>query len=383
MEWRARRLRDPVERLQFLQSKIFSEIPAAPERKWRIARFPTFAAALALTLVSATMLQPFAKRALGLSPPPATPRSITPAVFNTKTDAPPADAPHVWIVENNPHFDLYSNGLRVENEFATSNSPRKYPAFRADRPDSPAEWRTEPAGIVFHTTESHIAPFEEDQNRTLKQAGESLLEYVRRRKSYHFVIDRFGRVFRIVRESDSAYHAGNSVWADSRWVYVYLNESFFGIAFEAQSKQDGESRPANAAQIHAARILTEMLRARYQIPASNCVAHAQVSVNPSNRRAGYHTDWAANLPFADLGLTDNYARPLASMTLFGFEADAGLAELGGAALARGIDAGENQIQADAAAHGLPTDRYRASLQKRYRDTIQMLRGKNVYQENNP
>ena len=38
----------------------------------------------------------------------------------------------------------------------------------------------------------------------------------------------------------------------------------------------------NSAQVYAGRVLTEMLRARYGIPVSNCVAHAQVSVNPAN-----------------------------------------------------------------------------------------------------
>ena len=54
--------------------------------------------------------------------------------------------------------------------------------------------------------------------------------------------------------------------------------------------------------MHAARILTEMLRGKYHIPASNCVTHAQVSVNPDNMLVGYHTDWAGNFPFLDIGL---------------------------------------------------------------------------------
>jgi hypothetical protein len=186
----------------------------------------------------------------------------------------------------------------------------------------------------------------------------------------------------VVAESDSANHAGNSVWADQHFVYLNLNESFFGVAFEARSRQDADGEPVNAAQVHAARILTEMLRARYGIASSNCVAHAQVSVNPANRRAGYHTDWAANLPFAALGLTDNYSHPLPSMTLFGFEPDAELAGAGGAPLAAGIAASEDKIRDDASAHGLPPERYRAALQKRYKDSIQALRGKSALQENN-
>jgi len=52
---------------------------------------------------------------------------------------------------------------------------------------------------------------------------------------YNFLIDRFGRVFRIVNESDAAQHAGYSVWSDDRWLYVDLNESFLGVSFEART----------------------------------------------------------------------------------------------------------------------------------------------------
>ena len=43
------------------------------------------------------------------------------------------------------------------------------------------------------------------------------------------MIDRFGRVFRIVHESDIANHAGLSVWGDERGAYVNLNASFLEI----------------------------------------------------------------------------------------------------------------------------------------------------------
>ena len=276
--------------------------------------------------------------------------------------------PHVWVVESNEQSDLYSNGLRVENQFAASTAPRRYRALARSQLDRLAgAWRTQPAGIVFHTTESHIAPFEEDQNRVLQRAGEGLLEYVSRRRSYHFVIDRFGRVFRIVRETDYANHAGNSIWADDEWVYLNLNQSFFGVAFEAQSSSDDQRIPVNAAQVHGARILVEMLRARYQIPASNCVAHAQVSVNPTNGRAGYHTDWAAHLPFVELGLSDNYPHPLPSIALFGFQADGWLADAGGVPMGQGLESAVEQLNAEAARQNLPVERYRQILQRRYRD----------------
>jgi hypothetical protein len=184
-------------------------------------------------------------------------------------------------------------------------------------------------GIVYHTTESLQAPFEPSQNTVLKRVSESVLEYVRRRRAYNFLIDRFGRVYRIVRESDAANHAGHSIWADDSSIYVNLNDSFLGVSFEAET---GSLR-VNPAQVRAGAILTEMLRSRYRINPLNCVTHAQVSVNPSNYQIGYHTDWASSFPFERLGLPDNYARPLPSLTLFGFEYDSAFVDRVGPRLA--------------------------------------------------
>jgi hypothetical protein len=305
----------------------------------------------------------------------------TPAAALLTTDV-PEPAGKVWLVQTTPQFDLYSNGLRIEEQYSTSTTPRRYLAFAADHAGallSTAEWRSEPAGIVYHTTESHLARFEESENQSLRRAGEGLLEYVSRRRSYHFVIDRFGRVFRIVRESDYANHAGNSVWADQFWIYINLNQSFFGVAFEAHSKPSGMDPAANPAQIYAGRILTDMLRARYDIAPSNCVAHAQVSVNPANFGVAYHQDWAARLPFAELGLADNYKLPLPSVKFFGFETDAARIETGLSSvdegMADGLEAGEAQVRADAAAQNLPLERYREKLHERYRDAIRALRGR--------
>lgn len=365
VEWRARRRDDPVARLQFLQDKMTSGPSRRGKQKMSLGRLPAPAITLGLALAGAALLRPWA--APRISPPII--KSHVAATTRLPV-APETSAPRVWLVEASGRSDLYSNGLRVENQFLTSSAPRKYLAFARARLDSAlGERRTAPAGIVFHTTESHMAPFEEDQTQALRRAGEGLLEYVSRRSAYHFVIDRFGRVFRIVRESDYANHAGNSIWADDKWAYVNLNESFFGVAFEAQSHADGEQAPVNAAQIHAARILTEMLRARYGFPATNCVTHAQVSVNPGNRLIGYHRDWAANLPFHDLGLSDNYQRPPASITLFGFEAEPSLIEAGGAPLEQGLESAEEEIRQQAAARKLPVADYRRALQKRYRQVL--------------
>src|ERR1019366_1882159 len=104
--------------------------------------------------------------------------------------------------------------------------------------------------------------------------GESLLECVRRRQAYNFVLDRFGRVYRVVPEDEAANHSGNSAWADENWFYVNLNESFLGISFEAASPAPPRATAQNEAgigpaQVRSAAMLIEMLRHRYQMPASN------------------------------------------------------------------------------------------------------------------
>jgi hypothetical protein len=267
VEWRARSLSDPAQRLQFLQRKVGRSPANRPDLRRVLTRLP-----ILLGLITAVIgLTPYCRRSFGFALPfvlasaPATPKpEIRPRPEPRSNTA----LPHVWQVEANRQFDLYSNGLRVENRFQTSTSARSYLAFRrVPLETSRGERRVQPAGIVFHTTESHLAPFEEDQTRNLKREGEGLLEYVSRNHSYHFVIDRFGRVFRIVNEPDYANHAGNSIWADEHWIYVNLNQSFFGVAFEARSQSKDGEVPIDAAQVHAARTLTEMLRARYRIAA--------------------------------------------------------------------------------------------------------------------
>ena len=368
-EWRAARLQDPVARLQFLQGKKASPSPA--KRSAALRHLPAPAITIGLALTGAMILRPWA-------PSHAARATSQPRVIREQSSPLNPNAPsRVWLVETTRQSDLYSNGLRVENQFEVATAARNYLAYaRTNTGTLSGTWRSKPAGIVFHTTESHLSPFEERQNGMLRREGEGLLEYVSRQRSYHFVIDRFGRVFRVVQESDYANHAGNSIWADDDAIYLNLNQSFFGVAFEAQTNPTGAALPANPAQIHAARILVEMLRARYAIPAANCVTHAQVSVNPSNGRAGYHTDWAANLPYADLGLSDNYQHPLPSVALFGFQADDALLQAGGAPLQAAVDAADSSVQREADLRKLPVERYRRTLLEQYRQAVETQRRRN-------
>jgi N-acetylmuramoyl-L-alanine amidase len=193
------------------------------------------------------------------------------------------------------------------------------------------------------------------------------------RTGYSSGIDRFGRVYRIVGEADAANHAGYSVWSDEKWLYLNLNESFLGISFEAQTEPGQMDAPVSPAQLRAAAMLTEMLRSRYGIAATNCVTHAQVSVNPTNMRIGYHTDWASSFPFAAVGLPDNYAQPPASLLVAGFEADPAFFHAAGPRLGAAVRLAETGIAQTSEAAGLPLRFYRERLRMQYRARLAELR----------
>ena len=96
------------------------------------------------------------------------------------------------------------------------------------------------------------------------------------------------------------------------------------------------------------------------------MTHAQVSVNPSNMRIGYHTDWASGFPFADMGLTNNYDLPLASISDFGFGYDEMFVAAVGQKMWRGLRQAETQLEADARRRGVDPSGYKSELQERYR-----------------
>ena len=368
VDWQARRIDDPVARLRFLRRTVgdlrpFGEPEPVAKAWWQRKRFWLSGLALLVVLPATQFSETgrFWRR----------PQAVTATVK-------PPTAPTVWMVQQSKDAETFSNGLRVERRFETSNLPREYEAFRRGQEDSAApEMRKDPAGIVFHTSESLQEDFEEKNNRRLVYIGEALLGYVKKTQSYNYVIDRFGRVWRVVRDSDAAFHAGLSVWADDHYSYVGLNHSFLGVALEAQTREEqgqavGEVR-ATPAQVNSLRLLTEMLRARYKIDAANCVTHAQVSVNPSNHMIGYHTDWAAHFPYTEIGLADNYAVPNPAMVLFGFSYDPELVHVTGERYWKGLLLGEEQLRQDATANGKGVNAWRKQLQGRYRNVIQSVK----------
>jgi hypothetical protein len=354
----AERIADPVARLRFLrgamsyQSRKSSTRRAVAHTGWVI-------------LAAAIAMAPGPRPKGSAKPLPIAPSIVAASEASPKFELKPE---RVWLVERSGATELYSNGLRIDRSMQISNRPRaNYPIFNAD--SRIIGTRSAPAGIVYHTTESLIAPFEEDQNRRLRELGRNLLDVVRGERAYHYLIDRFGRVFAAVAESDAANHAGNSVWGGPEGIYVNLNDSFLAVAFEAQT---GATEQVTPAQIASAKSLTEVLRSRYGIPAENCVTHAQVSVNPLNMKIGEHTDWASDFPFAAVGLPDNYSQPLASITAFGFEYDPVFVRVTGGTW-KGIEIAQARLAKQAAANRVPLVQYRALLKHRYQEIASALK----------
>ena len=369
MRWwvgrRASAITGPVERLRFLQThqvtlRDLRARPTVPVPYWVVMLSGAALGVTALGVVSWRSVKS------GATPPV---QAAELARVEKSTVAPakiPAPA-KIWVVESAGGMETYSNGLRVETKFATTNRARAFYAYdRQKNLEVALEIRNRPVGIVFHTTESNLAEFGPEQNRTLRHYGQSLISYIRDQKAYNYVIDRFGRAYRVVDESDTAFHAGHSTWADDRWLYLNLNDSFIGVAFETQSVKGDEAPKVTPGQLVAGKLLTEMLRAKYGISAFNCPTHAQVSVNPSNMIMGYHTDWAGNFPYEEIGLPDNYALPLPSLLFFGFAYDPSFMTSTGARMWKGLLAAEDQLREQAKQNGISVAGHKAALRERYK-----------------
>ena len=276
----------------------------------------------------------------------------------------------VWLAEQGSGYEFYSNGARVLTEYETAGERRDFYRFeveRVARGEDDGERLTRPLGIVYHISEGDQLPFDNEYNASLQTQSKALLDYARGHRLYNYVIDRFGRVYRIVRDEEAANHAGNSAWSDGRDLYVNLNASFIGVCFEGQS-QRGKAVGAdgiNETQIYAARQLTAVLRSKYQIADANCVTHGLVSVNPSNKLMGYHTDWVAGFPFAAIGLTDKYETEIAAISRLGFNYDSAYLSAAGGRRWPGLDRADAALRDAARQAGASVEEKRRALQEVY------------------
>jgi hypothetical protein len=289
-------------------------------------------------------------------------------VAETLSKLPEALQPQgIWLVENSHGVEIYSNGLRIDTTYSVKGDPRRFRVFDATTGEMGAV-QTEPMGILFHTSESDIWPLEEANNERLRHNSENLLKYLQRNRCYHYMIDRFGRVYRVVEEQTRANHAGYSVWRRDNQVFLNLNSEFVGICFETRW-EGGHALPITKAQLSAGRDLTDYLRNRYKIPAEMCTAHGLASVNPKKHLIGHHIDWARGFPFEAFGLPDQYSQPDPAVTLFGFGYDEEfLGRMRGDAW-KGVAEGEHAMAEEARQKGQSLDELRRQKRKLYDEWI--------------
>jgi hypothetical protein len=351
VEWKAHRYHDPIEKLACLRRN--TKAATGNGSYWKLS---LFALLLLLPFKMQTVTDARPEMARGkqesmiIHEPAAEPELQRDSTVPTR----------VWRVEHGPDYEVYSNGLRVDTHLCVPNEPRKYVIFHSTALTH-TEWRTKPAGIVFHTTENVQPPFLAEKNATIVRVGQQLLTYVRRKHSYHFVIDRFGRVYRLVPETDVANHAGYSVWEDEDGIYLNLNHSFLGVSFDAQTRPIDEGYYLSPAQIRSGRLLVEMLVSKYGIPLADCVTHAQVSVDPETMVIGHHIDGSGEFPYKELGLPDNYSLPVPSIFAFGFEYDPEFLMSSGPQMWKGLITADERFRQEAKAQHLLPSQYREML----------------------
>lgn len=301
------------------------------------------------------------------APPAAPVDPQAPALAEVAESLPPQELgiepTAIWLADKGPDWELYSNGLRIETAYAVVGKPRRYKVHDRELGPRPGT-HSQPVGIVFHTSESDLWPLEEGFGRELRRSSIGLIKYVQREQAYNYLIDRFGRVYRIVDDQTRANHAGRGVWARNQDVYLDLNNAFIGVSFESRW-QGGRTLPITRAQLIAGRNLTHYLRQRFAIAPEMCVTHGLTSVNPSRQLIGYHLDWARGFPFEAFGLPNLYAYPTPSVALFGFRYDEDfLNKLGDPW--PGLHAAEQLLAEEARARSLSIEAVRRERQARYR-----------------
>jgi hypothetical protein len=339
--------------------------PTPVARGIRLSLLTARAMAAGMTLVALVAVSGAARqltRPAVPAPPPGAPLAL-PAVAEALPPVPVGIAPAaIWQVESGNGFEQLSNGLRIETTWTVRGDARRYHVFDAERGlvSEPVE---RPVGLLFHTTESDIWPLEAGYNEKLRDSSERLLRYLQRNRTYHYLIDRFGRVFRVVEEGSKANHAGYSVWENGGTIYLNLNHAFLGVSFESRWG-GGQTLPITQAQLVAGRNLTDYLRQRFEITPEMCVAHGLTSVNPRLHRIGHHMDWSRGFPWAAFGLPDQYAREAPSVARFGFSYDEDFLKVLPVPW-DGVRAAEQRLADDARREGKSLEDVRRARQRTY------------------
>lgn len=268
----------------------------------------------------------------------------------------------IWLVEKGRGYEQYSNGLRIDTTLTITGTPREFRVFGPE--GLLPELQTRPIGILFHTSESDVWPLEASFNDNLRGSSQNLLRYVRKNRLYHYVIDRFGRVYRLVAEDAKANHAGHSIWEHDGRIVLNLNHAFLGVSFETRW-EGGRALPITRAQFSAGRDLADHLRQKWSIVPGMCVTHGLTSVNPRKFLIGHHVDWARGFPFEAFGLPDQYALPVPSIERFGFGYGEELLAVMGPELWPGVSGAEQALGREALRQGRTVEDLRAEKRALY------------------
>jgi hypothetical protein len=273
----------------------------------------------------------------------------------------------VWFVGKKGNIESWSNRAKIRTEFETNNDPRRYYVIPRGSDSFSNELRSDIVGIVYHTSESHIDPFTPEYSESIQRSTQGLINYIRTRKLYHYLIDRIGDIYRIVRDDQAADHAGHSIWADGKYTYVGLNDSFIGVCFESTIKSGtGAEEILTEAQLKSGRELTDVLRSKYNIDDANCTTHGIVAISKETGYIGRKQDWIRNFPFDLMGLTDKYKVPLPSMSEYGFTYDDEVLQKLDGKLWEGAIIGEREFKKRAERANVDPETLRLQMLERYK-----------------
>jgi N-acetyl-anhydromuramyl-L-alanine amidase AmpD len=135
---------------------------------------------------------------------------------------------------------------------------RLQPAWMASPNHSPRPAGQDPSMLVVHHTAG-------------PRVGPTLNTFLGpEKRSAHYVIDVDGKVIKMVRESEQAWHAGTSHWAGRNFV----NQRSVGIEIV------NATGPYPRAQLTSlTRLLRDLIRAYPSIPASAIIGHSDIATN--------------------------------------------------------------------------------------------------------
>jgi hypothetical protein len=102
--------------------------------------------------------------------------------------------------------------------------------------------------------------------------------------SIHYYIDKAGAISQLVRDRDTAWHAGISQWRIDGRSVSGLNACSIGV--ELSNHNDGQD-PYPAVQIASLISLAQALVARYAIPATQVVRHVDIAPGRKTDPAGF------------------------------------------------------------------------------------------------